>query len=201
MLYRKLYLYALLSFALGLIPFVNVVAWIAFAIAANYIYYKHSKNKLIEIKQAQQSPKMQRDVAVRTGGVNSWVVTVVPGVAVIGILAAIMIPGYLGMQARARNSQAKAEVQRACEVAKNIFLKTPQTDVSLYDLQVEGFTPSPDVELIIRSGTREKLWISAEHKKGSIIYETDNDCNVRLPGSPGSLVPKYDLPEELRPKQ
>ncbi len=116
MLYRKLYLWALLYFVLLLIPCVDVVACIAFAITSNYIYYKHSKNKLLEIKQAQQSPRMQRDVAVRTGGVNSWVVTVmvsvVAGVAVIGILAAIMIPAYLGMQARARRSQAQTEVQK-----------------------------------------------------------------------------------------
>jgi tetratricopeptide (TPR) repeat protein len=116
MLYRRLYLCALLSFALALIPYVNVVAWITFAITANYIYYKHSKNKLLEIKQTQQSPRMQRDVAVRTGGVNSRVVVVgiITGIIVVVafLITVIGIPAYLGMQARARKSQAQTEVQK-----------------------------------------------------------------------------------------
>lgn len=181
MLYRKLYLWALLDFVLSLIPYVNIVAWIAFGITANYIYYKHSKKKLLEIKMIQQSPEMQRNMAIITGGTNNVPVIIgiiIAIIAVIGILAAIAIPGYIGMQARKGNTQAQAEGQKACEEARNILLTTSQDKVDMFDLVSKGLSGSPDVELIIQSGTRDNLLITAKHKKGSKIYMTDNYCNV-----------------------
>lgn len=105
MLYRKIYGWAVLAFFIGIIPYVGLFSGIVWAIMANYIYYRHAKRKLLEIKQLHPSPETQKAVIAVTGGVGNvaLLIGVLIGlVAVIGILAAIAIPGHIGMQERSR---------------------------------------------------------------------------------------------------
>ena len=120
MLYRKLYLWALVlsilyivpglfSFFLGVLYIVsglssNVLFWlgvlltnILFGMFGNYIYYKHAKKKIIELKSKVKFADTSDPSTVlqRAGGVNRWVRVVVIIVLVIillGICAAILIP-------------------------------------------------------------------------------------------------------------
>ncbi len=105
LLYRKLYGWAVLAFFLSIIPYLGLLTGFVWAVVANRLYYNHAKKKLFEIKQLHPAPETQKAVITVTGGVGNAVliIGVVIGMfAVIGILAAIAIPGYLGMQERAR---------------------------------------------------------------------------------------------------
>jgi hypothetical protein len=126
MLYRKLYLWALLAFVLALIPGVSFIAWItwgmtanyiallAFVLAlipgvsfivwitwgmtANYIYYKYAKKKIAELRTSYPSSNITSTL-VHIGGVNRWVAVlgvIFVFVAVAGIIAAILIPALVG---------------------------------------------------------------------------------------------------------
>jgi Tfp pilus assembly major pilin PilA len=144
LLYRKLYGWAAIAFFLPFIvvfslsltgmavagsnaafyPLVSLVVWAAllsirfgWAIFANRLYYNHTKKKLHEIKQLHPAPETQKAVITVSGGTGNVAVVlgaVIGSVAVIGILAAIAIPGYLGMQERSR----KAALTRAISAAQ-----------------------------------------------------------------------------------
>ena len=88
MLYRKLYLWALIAFILSLIPYINIAAWMAFGITGNYIYYKHAKKKIFEVKAAQPSSGISTTLS-QIGGVNKWVasIAIIIITSVIGFLA------------------------------------------------------------------------------------------------------------------
>jgi hypothetical protein len=86
MLYRKMYALALVTFIVFCIPGVNVLLHIGAGMIGNYLYYRHVKAKIVEIR-ATQSPQNIVPVLQETGGVNRWVVTV--GI-IISILMAIL---------------------------------------------------------------------------------------------------------------
>ena len=75
MLYRKLYLWALIWFLLTLIPIFGFAFWIAAGISGNYLYYKHAANKIREAKSVQPANQLPA-VLSELGGVNQWVITV-----------------------------------------------------------------------------------------------------------------------------
>jgi Tfp pilus assembly major pilin PilA len=107
MLYRKLYGWAILAFFVGIIPYINLLVRVVWAITANYIYYKHAKKKLSEIKQIYPSPEAQKAVIAVSGGVGSLALIiglVMALVAVIGIIAAISIPMYKAFTVKAKVS-------------------------------------------------------------------------------------------------
>lgn len=110
MLYRKIYGWAILALVTVWIPFLPVV-W---AITANYIYYRQTKKKLLEIKQLHPSPETQRAVIAVTGGVEYAVLlTILISLAIIGILAAIAIPQFETYRQRAYDAQIRPEIQSA----------------------------------------------------------------------------------------
>ncbi len=84
MLYRKLYLWALLWFLLTLLPVFGFVFMIAAGISGNYLYYKHV---IAKIRDAKSVPPPDRMPAILTelGGVNGWVIPV----------AVVMMVGFL----------------------------------------------------------------------------------------------------------
>lgn len=45
MFYRKLYLWGLLALFLGIIPYVNFIAWIAWGLTGYYLYFKHATKR------------------------------------------------------------------------------------------------------------------------------------------------------------
>ena len=72
LLYRKMYMWAIIAFALMLMPYLGLAAWIALGAVANYLYYQHAKSKILEIKALHQSGEISA-VLSQTGGVHRWV--------------------------------------------------------------------------------------------------------------------------------
>lgn len=90
MLYRKMYLNAVLTFVIFCIPGVNIILHIAAGILGDYLYYSHVKQKIHEIRTipAQQNINL---VYQEVGGVHRWVITV--GV-IIMILLTVLIAAF-----------------------------------------------------------------------------------------------------------
>lgn len=97
MMYRKLYGWAILALFSQFIPLVQLFAPILWPLTANYIYYRHAKKKLIEIKRSCQSSETQKDVIAASGGVSFTALAIAAAVAIvfIGIMGAIAVPAYL----------------------------------------------------------------------------------------------------------
>lgn len=86
-LYRKMYLWAGLCFLSMCIPYLNFVAWIGWAVAANHLYFQHIQKKVSELKSFQGANYGQHLGSI--GGVHGWV----PLVAVIVTLIPILFAG------------------------------------------------------------------------------------------------------------
>jgi len=85
-LYRKMYALAAISFVVFCIPGVNFLLHIGVGMIGNYLYYRHVKGKIIEIR-ATQSQQNYLPVLQESGGVNKWVISI--GV-IISIILAIL---------------------------------------------------------------------------------------------------------------
>jgi thiol-disulfide isomerase/thioredoxin len=72
MWYRKLNRWAWLALVLDLIPVVDGLAKITFALTGNYIYYKHCKNKIKDLRRSKPSSDLSASLAY-AGGVQRWV--------------------------------------------------------------------------------------------------------------------------------
>ncbi len=90
MAYRKLYGWALVVFLLSLVPFLNILLWPVWGLTGNYLYYKHTRKKILNLKTTQTfSDSTQREAALqKIGGVNVWAVIVV---AVLGIALQVLV--------------------------------------------------------------------------------------------------------------
>lgn len=85
-LYRKMYALAVISFVIFCVPGINFFMHIVVGVLGNYLYYRHVKGKIIEIRAAQ-SHLNYFPVLQELGGVNRWVISI--GV-VISIIMAIL---------------------------------------------------------------------------------------------------------------
>lgn len=74
MLYRKMYFLALITFIIFCIPGVNFFIHIGAGMIGNYLFYRHAKEKIIEIRSTQ-SAQNYVPVLEEMGGVNKWVIT------------------------------------------------------------------------------------------------------------------------------
>lgn len=74
MLYRKMYFLSIITFVLFCLPGVNVILHIGAGIAGNYLYYRHVREKILEIR-ATQTPQNYVPVLQEIGGINKWVIT------------------------------------------------------------------------------------------------------------------------------
>lgn len=74
MLYRKMYVQSLITFVVFLMPGVNVLLHIVAGVVGNYLYYRHVKDKILEIR-ATRSPQTYCSVLQCEGGVHKWVIT------------------------------------------------------------------------------------------------------------------------------
>ncbi len=93
-LYRKMYLWAIISFLTLCLPYFNLLILIGWGVAANELYYRHANTKISEIKGhcSNEYAMYLRDA----GGVNSWV----PWVALLvssGLFVLALLFGVLGM--------------------------------------------------------------------------------------------------------
>jgi len=180
-LYRKLYGWAILVLFLGCVPYLGFLVMIAFGMSANYIYYRHAKKKLLEVKSLPASEVERTAAVARAGGVNNVAVVLVPiaVIAIFAILAAIAIPHYVSYRQRSFDLKAKHEIQDACARGIAFFADRPEiTEIAPEDFLDAGLVRSPDVELMLLDGRRETFSLSAKHKKGRKLYFTDKQCTL-----------------------
>ena len=72
MLYRKLYVWALVALALWLIPHLALPAWFIWGVVANYLYYLQAKRKISDFRNRSYTALPAVTLA-EIGGVNRWV--------------------------------------------------------------------------------------------------------------------------------
>jgi len=74
MLYRKMYLAALITFVIFCVPGVNVILHIIAGVVGNYLYYRHVKEKISELRTTHPTEHCLQLLS-EEGGVNKWVIT------------------------------------------------------------------------------------------------------------------------------
>jgi hypothetical protein len=74
LLYRKMYLWALIAFFIALTPISFPLAMIGWGIVGNYLYFLHVRNKISDYNSHQTQRAMVPSQALaELGGVNRWV--------------------------------------------------------------------------------------------------------------------------------
>jgi len=101
-LYRKMYLWAVLNFISMCIPYVNFILWFVWTIAANYLYYKHAKKRIQEIRSVRPTGDIT-SVLSQIGGVNQWLWTVGIIFSIIAVIVLLVCFGLFLVVARHRN--------------------------------------------------------------------------------------------------
>jgi type IV pilus assembly protein PilA len=104
-------------------------------------------------------------------------------VLIIGILAAVAIPIFLGQQASARDSATKAQVTTAktAIVAMLVATPAPTTFPTGVDPTIPGLTKSTDIPVTV-SGTKAGFCVSAKHTGGDNTFVID-DKSAAMKGS------------------
>ncbi len=104
MMYRKLYGWAILAFISQLIPLVQLVAPIFWPIMAHYLYYRHAKKNLIQIKQVPSSEETRRTGIAARGGVSPVALSIgiLAVLTLFGVLSAVAIPMHSDFLKRAK---------------------------------------------------------------------------------------------------
>jgi hypothetical protein len=99
-LYRKMYLWAVITLITSLIPVVSILTVIFSGVCGNYLYYRHARKKIAALGATATAGELDSLLA-RAGGVHRWVIVagIVFGAAlVIALVAAVrMLPGNLGI--------------------------------------------------------------------------------------------------------
>jgi hypothetical protein len=73
MLYRKIYLWALLAFLITLTPIGFPLTMIAWGVTGNYLYFLHARKKILDHKSQQKISSETAPPLSELGGVNRWV--------------------------------------------------------------------------------------------------------------------------------
>ncbi|HMK59723.1 MAG TPA: zinc-ribbon domain-containing protein [Dissulfurispiraceae bacterium] len=94
MLYRKLYMWAIIAFVLSLIPHITLIAWIATGAISNYLYYRHAKSKILEIKALHSATDIAGDLR-QVGGINRWVPVTAVIITLVFCIAFIIMAFFL----------------------------------------------------------------------------------------------------------
>jgi hypothetical protein len=87
MLYRKMYIQSLITFVVFCIPGINIILHIVAGVVGNYLYYRHARQKIREIR-ASQSGQDFNSALHEVGGVHRWVIM---AGAVFGIVLALLV--------------------------------------------------------------------------------------------------------------
>jgi len=178
MLYRKLYLWALLAFVLPIIPFLpsysGLLIMIVWGMTGNYIYYKHAKKKILKLKTDQLSFDLSLMAASlrKIGGVNRWVAYIPAIIAIAGISAAIVIPQFSAYRMRPYNAVAQADLRNA-----TIAQQSYRIDNYIYADSIEklignryGLFLSEGVTVYVQSANKDHYLMEAFHEKGNRKY-------------------------------
>jgi hypothetical protein len=186
-LYRKLYGWAILSFFIGVIPFIGWFSGIVWGITANYIYYKNAKRKILEIKQIYPAPETQKAVIAVKGGVGHaalFIGALIGLILFILILATIAIPQFTSYRVRAINAVANSDIKSAYTAAQAYFADNQNGTVTSSILGDYGYKATPDVKLIIDNGLQNGLLMTARHIDGNITYSINKDGLITESRSP-----------------
>jgi hypothetical protein len=92
MLYRKMYLWALIAFFLVFTPIAHLLIMIGWGISGNYWYYRQARKKIFEYKSRQAIAPGSLSLK-EVGGVNRWVWVV--GFIFFLFMMVVMILGFL----------------------------------------------------------------------------------------------------------
>ena len=194
LLYRKLYLWALLVFFLSLVPYAGFLMMFGFGMSANYLYYRRASEKVAEIQSSTGSDVEKAAALARAGGVNNVAVVVAPliAIAVIGILAAIAIPQFAIYRQKAGDVKARSQALDACSIGADLFAAdSGKAMVEPEELLANGLEHTEDVELLLLDGTRQGFSIGARHRHGKKTFYTNYVCDMREDTAP--------LPETVLP--
>jgi len=71
MLYRKMYVQAVITFVIFCLPGINIILHIVAGVAGNYLYYKHVKKTIIEVRSTR-TLQNRYPVLQEEGGVHKW---------------------------------------------------------------------------------------------------------------------------------
>jgi hypothetical protein len=82
MLYRKMYIQAVVTFVIFCLPGINIIMHILAGCVGNYLYYRHVRGRILEIR-ATRSPGNIYPVLTEAGGVHRWAFLVAIAVGVI----------------------------------------------------------------------------------------------------------------------
>ena len=178
MLYRKLYLWTLVAFAIGIISlfpsdfgFLITIVW---GMTGNYIYYKHAKKKILKLKTDQPSFDLSlMETSLRKiGGVNRWAAYIPAIIFIAGIWVAIIIPNYHAYKMRSYNAAAQADLRNAAIAQKAYYV-----DEQTYADSIEKLTGnkyrlylSEGVRIYVQSANRDHFLMVAFHEKGNKKY-------------------------------
>jgi len=95
-------------------------------------------------------------------------------VLIIGILAAVAIPIFLGQQASARDNAAKAQLTTAKTAIVAMMVASPSATAIPSGLNptITGFTGNADIPVTVTVDATDKtiFCISAKHKDGATTY-------------------------------
>jgi hypothetical protein len=180
MVYRKLYLWALLSFLLSFvflfIPCVGpILQLLFFALIANYLYYKHVRQKIAAINQSPMSNITRRLELTRAGGVNlgvAIVVSILLFFVIAGILASIAIPQFYMYRNRAYNAIAYNTLNQAISAQEAYFIDNGKYTDSIEELSTQkyGCTIPKGVVLKIIYADDKRYIMESVHEKGNKKY-------------------------------
>ena len=175
LLYRKMYLWGILSIVLGFIPLVNILASIGFGMTGNYIYYKHAKKKINEIivKNPNMSERELNILLSIKGGVSYLIATVMIVITVAGILTTVAIPQFNSYRMRAYNITAQNDLSNAVKAQEDYYIDNNTYTDSLKDITGDryNFFVSKDVEIQIISAGKDSYCMVAFHKNGNKKYQ------------------------------
>ncbi len=173
-LYRKLYMWALLSFVLSFIPLVSLASKIIWGICANYLYYKHTHRKIedLKIQHAQSTTDDFTHVLQKKGGVHRWAAWSIPSVAVIGIIAAIAIPQFASYRNRAYDSRARLAVEQVMEAQWAYYEHNQRyaDSIELLENHFQGVQMTSPLQVTIHNADAEDYLVEAFHPQGNHRY-------------------------------
>ena len=84
-LYRKMYVQSLITFVIFCVPGVNILLHIIAGVVGNWLYFKHVKDSILEIRSIHPQENYLQ-VLQDVGGINRWVITAGVIICVISIL-------------------------------------------------------------------------------------------------------------------
>jgi hypothetical protein len=91
LLYRKLYVWALVALGLWLIPHLALPAWFVWGAVANYLYFRQAKREIGEYR-SRLNAALPAGTLSEIGGVNRWV-------WVLGLIVSLIFIAGFGLSA------------------------------------------------------------------------------------------------------